>query len=118
MIWGLACFSLVVNLQGELAGQANEISETPQSTIATGGRTAVARAIRLEGSISIDGRLDDLAWQDAPIISSFIQGEPFEGAEPTEPTEVRVLFDDQAIYVGALMYENKPNRNPRTPRPA
>ncbi len=108
MIWGLACFSLVVNLQGELAGQANEISETPQSTIATGGRTAVARAIRLEGSISIDGRLDDLAWQDAPIISSFIQGEPFEGAEPTEPTEVRVLFDDQAIYVGALMYETNP----------
>ena len=108
MIVALAWFPWVADSQGRLAGQANEILETPRPTIATGGETTIARAIRLEGSVSIDGRLDDLAWQDAPIISSFVQGEPFEGAEPTEPTEVRVLFDDQAIYVGALMYETDP----------
>ena len=73
-----------------------------------GNRLATARAVRLEGSISIDGRLDEPAWDAAPSITDFVQGEPLEGAPPTQPTEVRVVFDDGAIYVSAKMHEPEP----------
>ena len=73
------------------------------------GRPAVARAIRVEGGISVDGRLDEEAWLLAPPIGDFVQGEPTEGTAPSEPTEVRVVFDDGAIYVAARMYETDPS---------
>lgn len=69
------------------------------------GLPAIARAARLEGDISIDGRIDEAAWQAAPAIVDFVQGEPTEGSPPSEATEVRVLFDDGSIYVAARMYE-------------
>ena len=75
----------------------------------TAGAAPRARAARLEGSLSIDGRLDEPAWQDAPLITGFVQGEPVEGAGPTEPTEVRVLFDEAALYIGARMHESDPD---------
>jgi hypothetical protein len=56
------------------------------------------------GSIRVDGRLDDEAWQKATPITDFIQKEPDEGAAPTDPMEVRLLYDDDALYVGARMH--------------
>ena len=63
-------------------------------------------ASRREGSVEIDGRLDEPAWTRAPAAAAFVQGEPVEGAEPARPTEVRVLYDDEAIYVGARMHDD------------
>ena len=57
--------------------------------------------------IRIDGRLTEPAWEDARRITEFVQGEPVEGAAPDEPTEVRVLFAEDAIYVGARMEESR-----------
>lgn len=68
-----------------------------------------ARAARREGAISIDGNLDDPGWQDATVITGFVQGEPEEGAAPSQPTEVRVLFDEGSIYVAARMFEDDPS---------
>ncbi len=48
----------------------------------------------------IDGRLDDQVWKTAPLYDNFTQHQPDEGAPPTEPTFVRVLYDDRNIYVG------------------
>jgi hypothetical protein len=48
----------------------------------------------------IDGRLDDRAWSDAVPTSAFTQKFPDEGAPPTERTTVRILYDDDALYVG------------------
>src|SRR5688572_19434946 len=63
-----------------------------------------ARAVRLaSGAIRLDGRLDDEAWLKASPITEFIQAEPVEGAPPTSPMEVRFLFDDAALWVGARM---------------
>jgi len=81
----------------------------PGSGSAAGGVPAHARAARLDGSLSIDGRLDEPGWQAAPVIRGFVQGEPLEGADPTEPTEVRVLFDEGSIYIGARMHETDPD---------
>jgi hypothetical protein len=56
------------------------------------------------GSIRLDGRLDDEVWQKATPITDFIQKEPDEGASPTDPMEVRLAFDDEAFYIGARMH--------------
>ena len=55
------------------------------------------------GSIRVDGRLDEALWEQALPITDFVQKEPVEGASPTEPMEVRFLYDDDALYVGARM---------------
>jgi len=47
----------------------------------------------------IDGRLDDRAWALAPATRAFTQKFPLEGAPPTEETTLRVLYDDEALYV-------------------
>jgi hypothetical protein len=57
------------------------------------------RAFRTAAPPVIDGRLDDPAWQQAPASRAFTQKAPFEGAPPSEATEVRVLYDDAALYV-------------------
>jgi hypothetical protein len=67
-------------------------------------RPSVAAALRRE-PISIDGRLTDAAWAAAAPITELHQQTPDEGKAPTERTEVRILFDANAIYVGARMYD-------------
>jgi hypothetical protein len=49
------------------------------------------RAVRRSAPITVDGRLDEPAWAEAPPVSRLIQRSPKEGAEATEPTQVRVL---------------------------
>ena len=47
----------------------------------------------------IDGRLDDPAWQAATPTDAFTQQSPFDGAKPSERTQMRVLYDDDAVYI-------------------
>ncbi|MDF1505416.1 DUF5916 domain-containing protein [Roseisolibacter sp. H3M3-2] len=61
------------------------------------------RAARRASAVVVDGRLDDAAWRDAEPAGGFRQQLPDEGAPASEPTEVRILFDEQALYVGARM---------------
>ncbi len=53
----------------------------------------------------IDGKLDDAVWQSAPALSGFKQRERAEGEPVTERTEVRVLTDGEALYIGAWLYD-------------
>jgi hypothetical protein len=69
-----------------------------------------AMAVRRSGPISVDGRLDEAAWLAAPLISGFIQKDPFDGEPAVEDTEVRVLFDDDALYIGARLLDSEPGR--------
>jgi hypothetical protein len=67
-------------------------------------------ASRAAGPIKVDGRLDEAAWEAARVGRDFRQMDPKEGEPATEPTEVRVLFDDQALYIGARMFDSEPDR--------
>ena len=67
-------------------------------------------AAQRTGQVSIDGRLDEPAWAAAMPATRFVQREPVEGAEPGEDTEVRVLYDEGAIYIGARMYDDQPDQ--------
>lgn len=57
-------------------------------------------AVRTPAPPLIDGRLDDPVWQAAPGSTAFTQSFPFDGGRPSEKTELRVLYDETAIYVG------------------
>lgn len=52
----------------------------------------------------IDGVMDDAVWERAAYIDEFHQIIPVEYAQPTERTEIRLLYDDNAIYVAAKMF--------------
>lgn len=70
--------------------------------------TSAAIAAERTSPIRIDGRLDDAAWQAAMPVGGFVQAEPVEGAPVDQPTEVRILFDEEAVYIGARMYDASP----------
>ena len=53
----------------------------------------------------IDGQLDEEAWSFGEPITNFFQREPVEGEPVSERTEVRILADDEALYVGAWLYD-------------
>src|SRR5687768_13663023 len=74
-------------------------------TVTTG---AVAHAMRRTASVSIDGKLDDPGWKDAPVNGGFVQRFPKEGQAPTHKTEFRVVYDDAAIYISIRAYDSEP----------
>src|ERR1041384_3054199 len=57
----------------------------------------------------IDGRLKDPAWQEAEVLTGFVQRELHEGQPVTERTEVRLLTDGDALYIGAWLYDADPS---------
>jgi len=70
--------------------------------------TPVVSASRVAGSIRLDGKLDEADWASASPVTSFTQSDPSEGAPASEKTEVRVLVGDDALYIGARLYESDP----------
>ncbi|QRO01825.1 carbohydrate binding family 9 domain-containing protein [Archangium violaceum] len=69
---------------------------------------AVFQATRAEGSLAVDGRLDEPAWATAPVFSSFTQSFPTPGTAPSEKTEVRLVYDDRNLYVGITAHDSQP----------
>ena len=69
-----------------------------------------ARAVRTKEAPVIDGRLDDEVWATAPEHGDFHQNSPDPGAPPSEATTFRVLYDDDAIYVGIRCDDLEPER--------
>ena len=66
-----------------------------------------AEAYRTYESVEVDGELSESDWQKAIPIRQFTQYEPNEGAAMTEPTEVRILYDDRHIYFGFVCSESE-----------
>lgn len=70
----------------------------------------VAQALRLTADAPrVDGVLDDAAWARATPLSDFVQRIPDEGAEPSVRTEVRLLYDDRALYIAARLLRSDPS---------
>lgn len=64
-------------------------------------------ALKINTTIKIDGALDELIWAQSDTAVNFIQISPQLGAPASNLSKVSILYDDQAIYVGAFLY-NKP----------
>ena len=67
------------------------------------------QAIRLEESVVVDGILSEPVWGNGGELCDFCQREPDEGAPSTEKTEVRIAYNDDALYIGARMYDSAPD---------
>lgn len=63
-------------------------------------------AVKAAVAPKIDGDLNDAVWNSAPVATEFIQNFPTFGIAATTKTEVRILYDDAAIYIGAYMYDD------------
>ncbi len=68
----------------------------------------VVTAIRVTRAPQLNGLLSDGAWNGATPITSFTQRELHEGVPATERTEVRIIYDDRAMYVGVWCYDSRP----------
>ena len=67
------------------------------------------RAYALDAPIRVDGVLDEAAWNQAMHTSHFTQRELHLGQPATERTEVAVLYDDDALYIGFWGYDRHPD---------
>lgn len=67
------------------------------------------RAVRANSLVKIDGILDDAAWASAKPESDFTQSYPKAGQPATERTEVRITYDDNALYVGVRAFDSHPD---------
>ena len=62
-------------------------------------------ALRIHSALKIDGILDETIWQQASFADSFIVNSPHFGELSSQKTKVHILYDDQAVYVGAYLYD-------------
>ena len=73
---------------------------------APGSNAPQVKAVRRTGTISLDGRLDEPDWARGVPASGFRQQDPDEGKPAAESTLVRFVYDDDALYVGARMFDS------------
>lgn len=73
-------------------------------------QSCILKTHRVSGTITVDGRLDEADWSDAPAATGFRQLTPNEGAAASQQTEVRVLYGENNLYVGALLHDTHPDR--------
>lgn len=77
-------------------------------SISAFGQKKSVQAIKTSQSIVIDGKLDESIWKEALPAGNFIMLEPDNGqAEANEKrSEVKILYNDNSIYLGAILYDN------------
>jgi hypothetical protein len=66
-------------------------------------------AVRTSTPPVIDGSLNDPAWEKAPVATGFHQYEPHNDRPASFETHVRVLYDDNSIYIGAYLFDPSPD---------
>ncbi|MBN1434685.1 carbohydrate binding family 9 domain-containing protein [Candidatus Fermentibacterales bacterium] len=69
------------------------------------------QAVRVEEAPSVDGYLTDAVWELArPQVITFTQFNPVYGEPVSEATEIRIIYDDDAIYFGFVLFDSLPDR--------
>jgi hypothetical protein len=81
-----------------------------QASIRPRGASARAPATRLQAPPAIDGVLDEPFWSGIQPVTDFVQRDPVDGGLPTERTEVRIAYDDDALYFAMTMLDSEPAR--------
>src|SRR5437868_327932 len=70
------------------------------------GQQKTVAAFKATQAPKIDGDLNEPCWQQAPQASGFIQNFPSVGSSASVPTEVKILYDNDAIYIGAFLHDD------------
>jgi len=93
-----------------LAQPAPQGTPSDHPIFGEGRRTMTAVRLADTDEIRLDGRLDEAIWQRAVPASDFIMQDPILGGTPTEPTEVRIVFDRDNLYMGVTARDSEPDR--------
>ena len=107
----LAMSAVVLLCVGVLTPVAAQIQSRDLRVAVARAPTAPVTAVAVrvpDADFAIDGRLDEAAWQLAVPVADFVQRDPDQGQPGTEPTEVRVLYCDDALYIGVRAYDSHP----------
>lgn len=59
--------------------------------------------------LTMDGKVDEGFWLSIPASGDFRMTVPIEGGAPTQKTEIRIAFDDENLYIGAILYDTDPS---------
>jgi hypothetical protein len=73
-------------------------------------RTMTAFVLQTEERIALDGILDEPVWKRAVPAADFRQMDPDNGAPATEPTEVRIAYDADTLYMGVICFDSEPDK--------
>ena len=92
-----------------LAPDAAAFPATESFQLQSSDGRRVMTAVRTPAPIRLDGALDEDAWRLAEPAADFVQAEPHEGQPATEPTEVRIVFDNDALYIGVICHDATPH---------
>ena len=104
---GLSALPLMVALVVTAEAGAGQAADPGQDDTPPAEASVLRSATVPAGqAIDLDGHLVEPAWQTATPITEFRQQEPVEGAEPTEASEIRVLIDGAALYIGAMFFDD------------
>ena len=68
------------------------------------------QAVRAEIAPVIDGVLDDPAWKQASVIKDLHQARPHEYTKPNNRSEFYVIYDKDAVYIGAHLWDSEPDK--------
>ena len=98
LVMGMAAFACQAIAQEEVEEEVEEQRLESKSF----------RAARVEEAPVLDGVLDDAVWQQADRVDDFHQSRPGDHTEPSEPTELYVVYTSDALYIGARMYDREP----------
>jgi len=83
---------------------------TVSQSIARETEQNVIVATRTDTPPVIDGYVHDEVWSKAKVIDSFYQREPNDGEPATERTELRILYDDAALYISFICFDSEPDK--------
>jgi hypothetical protein len=103
------------------AGEENGLPRDPENGASAAGQPPlpagvtqrvrrIVRAAHVAAGPVVDGRLEDPAWAQAGDGGPLVQYFPVEGAEPSEPTAFRFVYDRDTLYLGVWCYDSEPER--------
>ena len=103
--WKYVCAALLLATLGPQQDAEAQAQGSPNAP-----RTMAALLLEETERVQLDGRLDETFWTRAIPASDFVQIDPDNGAAATEPTEVRIVFDRDALYIGVTCYDSEPDK--------
>ena len=106
-MWPAKTLSYVAALLIVCLSAASSPAIQANTGAATDKRTTVTRA---KSRITVDGLLSEADWLDAAPVGDILQRDPHPGEQATEKTELKLLFDDENLYIGVACYDSVPNR--------
>ena len=94
--------SIVAIYTAPILGQSNSVVQDSYSI--------QAHQVPINETIILDGSLSESAWLDATPITNCRQQVPTEGGNQKERTEIRIIYDDNNLYIGAILFDSEPSK--------